>query len=298
MISFSMQARLTNDLATFLELARKSEDLGYGSFMVPDHPGSVPNPFVSLAAAASVTSSIALGPYVLNAGVRDPFSIAVDTASLDTVSGGRAFLGMGAGHTPAEWAAVGHERPSASDRAGRMIEMTTLIQRLLGGETVTHDGKYVSMTDASLLEPPGNTVRTLVGGGNTALLDFAGQHADVMGLSGLGRTLEDGHRHEVRWSHNEIQAQVDRVAAAGRSVELEALVQRVTITNDREAAIEDLADLDMSPTDLLDTPYMLIGSLDQIEDQLLRHKEQWGITRYALRTDALEAMAPLVAKFR
>ena len=91
---------------------------------------------------------------------------------------------------------------------------------------------------------------------------------------------------------------MDRVAAAGRSVELEALVQRVTITNDREAAIEDLADLDMSPTDLLDTPYMLIGSLDQIEDQLLRHKEQWGITRYALRTDALEAMAPLVAKFR
>lgn len=298
MINFSMQARLTSDLTDFLEAARKAEDLGYTSFMVPDHPGSVPNPFVSLAAAASVTQTIALGPYVLNAGVRDPFSIAVDTVTLNTVSGGRAFLGMGAGHTPAEWAAIGQERPSAADRVGRMIEMTLLIQRLMAGESVTHAGQYVSMRDASLMEPSEDTIPTLVGGGNTALLDFAGEHADIMGLSGLGRTLEDGHRHEVRWTHDRIQAQVDRVNAAGRPVAFEALVQRVAITDDREAAVEDLADLGLPTADLLDQPYMLIGTLDQIEEQILRHKERWGITRYAVRTDALEALAPLVERLR
>ena len=298
MINFSMQARLTSDLTDFLETARKAEDIGYASFMVPDHPGTVPNPFVSLAAAASVTQTIALGPYVLNAGVRDPFSIAVDTVTLNTVSGGRAFLGMGAGHTPAEWAAIGQERPSAADRVGRMIEMTLLIQRLMAGESVTHAGQYVSMRDASLMEPSEDTIPTLVGGGNTALLGFAGEHADIMGLSGLGRTLEDGHRHEVRWTHDRIQAQVGRVNAAGRPVAFEALVQRVAITDDREAAVEDLQSTGLSLTQLLDNPYMLIGNLDQIEDQILRHREQWGITRYAVRTDALETIAPLVAKLR
>jgi len=297
-ISFALQARLSADPNSFLETARKAEDLGYVAFMVPDHPGSVSNPFVSLAAAAGITSEIRLGPYVLNAGIRDPFHIAVDVATLDVVSGGRAFLGIGAGHTPAEWQAVGLDRPSAMDRASRMTEMVPIIQKLLAGETVTHRGDFVSLTDAALSEPRPvqDRIPLLVGGGNTSLLDFASEHADVVGLSGLGRTLADGHAHEARWSHPHIEAQIDRLKASGRNIEIEALVQKVQVTDDRRAALADMDDVGLTAEELLDIPYLLVGNLEQLEEQVLRHQERWGITRYAVRTGALEQLAPLIAR--
>ena len=78
----------------------------------PTTPVSPRPPFVALATAAAATSKIRLGTYVVNVGVRDPLQIATDVATLDVVSGGRAQLGIGAGHTPAEWTMTGTPYPS------------------------------------------------------------------------------------------------------------------------------------------------------------------------------------------
>jgi len=61
------------------------------------------DPCVVLAAAASATTRIGLGTYVLNAGIREPWQVASAVATLDALSGGRMHLGLGAGHVPAEW---------------------------------------------------------------------------------------------------------------------------------------------------------------------------------------------------
>jgi hypothetical protein len=45
------------------------------------------------------------------------------------------------------------------------------------------------------------------------LLRWAAEHADLIGLSGLGRTLDDGHHHEVRWRPEQIDAQVELAGA-------------------------------------------------------------------------------------
>ena len=57
-----------------------------------------------------------LGTYVLNTGVRDPLTIAADAATLDVISGGRVVLGLGAGHTPAEWHMTGRAYPQPGAR--------------------------------------------------------------------------------------------------------------------------------------------------------------------------------------
>ena len=66
------------------------------------------------------------------------------------------------------------------------------------------------------------------------MLRWAGAHADVVGLSGLGRTLPDGYAHEVRWREADIEAQLDRGRAGGpgraEPPVLEALVQHVVVT--------------------------------------------------------------------
>jgi hypothetical protein len=67
----------------------------------------------------------------------------------------------------------------------------------------------------------------VVGGGHPEVLRAAALHADVVGLSGLGRTLPDGHRHEVRWSGAALQRQLqvvrEEARRAGRAPGFEAL---------------------------------------------------------------------------
>lgn len=74
------------DTESWTGLARRCEAIGCRALLVSDHPGSGPSPFVALAAAANVTSSLRLGSHVINAGVRDPLLIAADVATLDVIA--------------------------------------------------------------------------------------------------------------------------------------------------------------------------------------------------------------------
>jgi probable F420-dependent oxidoreductase len=302
MVTVSLQAWPTGDAAAWLDTARQAEHLGFDALTAPDHPGAVAAPFVALAAAAAVTTHLELGSYVTNAGVREPAHVAADVATLDVVSGGRARLGLGAGHTPAEWHAVGRARPDVAGRVARCIVVVGAVQKLLAGEEVSADGP-VRLTGARLEapRPVRQPVPLTIGTSNSALLRYAGAHADVVGLSGLGRTLPDGHQHDVRWSPAEVDAQVALVAsgATGRDVPptLEALVQQVTVTNDAGSVAAELAEeIGARPDDLLAVPYVLIGTEEEIVDAVREHRRRWGISRYVVRRDAMAAVGRLLPR--
>ena len=244
MAVFSLHV-VPQNAAEWLDTARQAEAAGFDTLLTPDHPGSCTSPFVALAAAAAVTERIKLGSYVSNAGVREPILLAADVATLDVLSDGRAVLGIGAGHTPGEWAAIGRTRPDIKGRVDRCIAVAEATRKLLAGEEVTVDSEQLTMTGAKLdvPRPMQQRVPLLFGGGNPRLLRWAAENADLIGLSGLGRTLADGHSHEVRWRPKDIDAQVE--ALPGKV--LEALVQHIEITDDAEKALaehgrEDRAD--------------------------------------------------------
>ncbi|MFJ6196243.1 LLM class flavin-dependent oxidoreductase [Micromonospora sp. NPDC092111] len=302
MTVFSLQATPT-DAASWVDLARSAEAAGYDALLAADHPGDVTAPFVALAAAASVTSTIGLGSYVSNLGVREPILLAADVATLDLVSGGRARLGVGAGHTPAEWAAVGRERPDVAGRVRRCVAVAEAVRALLDGAEVSVDSAELAMRAARLAEPRPvqRRIPLTVGTANSTLLRWAGAHADVVGLTGFGRTLADGHRHDVRWRSDQIEAQLAHVAAgaAGRDdpPALEALVQQVVVTDDAGAAAADLAArLGLTVDELLATPFVLIGTVDEIVAAVAGHQRRWGVTRFVVRRDAREPLAPVLAR--
>lgn len=285
-------------------LARRCEDIGCRGLLVPDHPGTGPSPFVALAGAAASTSTLRLGSYVVNAGIRDPLLLAADVATLDVVSDGRAELGIGAGHTPAEWEMTGRsKRPRPPERVDRLVTVATAVRTLLGGGTVPAADLGVS-SDVRLEEPRPvqDPVPILVGGGNRTLLGWAGGHADAVGLSGLARTLADGHRHTVDWSPGRTDEQVELVRAGARARNadvpaLEALVQRVHETDDRAAVAKQIAAEVEAPVDeVLVAPYVLLGTVEQIVDQLHAARERWGITRWAVREDALGTTERVLAR--
>ncbi|MEV0154560.1 LLM class flavin-dependent oxidoreductase [Micromonospora sp. NPDC050686] len=304
MITFSVQAQPT-DAASWLDLARRVEAAGYDALSVADHPGSCASPFVALAAAAAVTSRIGLRSYVSNAGVREPILLAADVATLDVVSGGRAGLGLGAGHTPAEWRAVGRERPDVAGRVRRGLAVAEAVRALLAGEEVTVDSPDLVARSARLDKPRPvqRRIPFTLGTSNSTMLRWAGAHADVVGLAGFGRTLADGHRHEARWRADQIEAQLDQVAAgaAGRAEPpaLEALVQTVVVTDDAGAvAAERAAEVGLTGPELLATPFVLIGSADEIVAAVREHRRRWGVTRFVVREAAVEPLIPVLDRLR
>lgn len=303
MVSISVEAQ-PKDAKSWVALARRCESAGVDALLAADHPGTAASPFVALAAAASVTEQLGLGSYVSHAGVREPLLLASDVATLDVVSGGRARLALGAGHTPVEWAMLGSSRPDVAGRVRRFIAVAEACRALLAGDEVTSNGPVVC-AQARLDDPRPvqNPVPFIFGGGNSTLLRWAGKHADVVALSGLGRTLADGHRHEARWRGDDIDRQVELVeqGAAGRkeAPPREALVQRVAITDDAEAAAHRIAERTGStPSDVLASPYVWIGTEHEILTAMARHEQRWGITRCVVREPALDAAENLIRLLR
>ena len=292
-IAVSVQAE-PRDLDSWLGLARRVEAAGFRGLLAGDHPGSGASPWPALGSAAAVTSTLTLGTYVVQAGVREPMHVAADAATLDILAPGRVLLGLGAGHTPREWEDLGSQRPAPAGRAGRLAEFTEVVARLLRGDTVTHEGRYLTLRESRLDDlPAGGRVRLAVGGGHPQVLLAAARHADVVGLSGLGRTLADGHHHEARWSLARLRRQLELVRdgarSAGRAPVLEALVQVVTVTGDRDATIEDISRRlpGAAAGDVAHSPFVLIGSHAAMAAQLRRQAEEFGITSYVVREPAV-----------
>jgi hypothetical protein len=78
---------------------------------------------------------------------------------------------------------------------------------------------------------------------------------------------------------------------------LEALVQQVTVTDDAEATAAQLAErIGLTAAEVLATPFVLIGTEDEIVAAVADHQRRWGITRFVVRADAVDAIAPLLPR--
>jgi probable F420-dependent oxidoreductase len=306
-ISFAVQAE-PSSRNEWLALAQRAEELGFEALTIPDHPGITASPFVALAAAAQVTSRLLLAPAVINAGAWEPLALAAEVATLDLVSDGRAVLGIGAGHTPNEWTQVGRSYPPPKDRLAHLETVVTAVRRLLAGERVTIDYGAVHLRDAALEWPArsDSAVPILIGGNARELVAIAARHADVLELTGLGRTLPDGHAHRPLWSAKSIDGRIAVLHVAGRpSVRRGVLVQNVEVAADRTGAAEAyrarlatvLPDEHVpSIIEVLDTPYVLIGTEQQIAEQLRANHSRWGLSRYTVRADSVTAVGAIIER--
>jgi probable F420-dependent oxidoreductase len=280
--------------------ARRAEELGFDVVLASDHVGPGLAPMTTLAAIASATERIRLGTFVLNHDMRNPVQLAWEAVSLDRLSGGRFELGLGAGHTPQEYAATGISMDPPAVRKARLVESLRVLRPLLARrDHIDADGDAGSGTVG---RPVQERVPLLVGGNGERLLGAAGELADIIGLQGLGRTLEDGHRHEVKWTASHLDEQIAQVrAGAGdrfADLELNALVQVFSITADRDAELREITDRwpTLSVDDASVIPYLMIGSIDEIVGHVRACRDRWGITYFVVR--ALDEFAPVIDAVR
>lgn len=298
---FGYQVRATS-AEQLRQEARAAEAAGFDVLCTFDHLGRGLSALEPLAFAAAWTERIRLCPLVLNNDFHHPGLLAQQLATLDRLSGGRLEVGIGAGHAFPEYEAAGLAFDPPALRKARLAESVEVLRLLFDGEVVDHHGEHYDLTGLVTTEPAQPHVPILVGVNGKTALAHAARHADIVGLTMLGKTLADGNAHAVRWERERLDATVAFVAASAgeRAAELEynALVQAVVVTEDRCGAAERLAAEvpGLGLDDALETPFLALGTHAEIAEHLLACRERWGISYYVVRD--LEGFAPVIERLR
>ncbi|HEX6231129.1 MAG TPA: LLM class flavin-dependent oxidoreductase [Actinomycetota bacterium] len=166
----------------YVAMARAAEQTGFDSVWVGDHmlyrgDGRAErgpwDAWTLLAALASVTSTVRLGPLVSCLGFHPPGVLARMAATVDEIAGGRLVLGVGAGWNETEFRAFGLP---FDNRVARFEEAFQIVRRLLAGDRVTFEGRYWRVEDAVLLPPPARRTRLMVGSTGERVLRAALPH--------------------------------------------------------------------------------------------------------------------------
>jgi probable F420-dependent oxidoreductase len=228
---------------------------------------------------------------------------AKEAATLDVLSGGRFELGIGAGWMTTDYEESGIPLDRPGVRIARLSEAIDVIRGLWGEGPVDFAGDHYCIGAMDGLPKP--TQRggppIVVGGGGEKVLRLAAQKADIIGLN---VNLDAGVIDE-RAFPNGVPAVTDRKVAWIRDaasdrfddLELQIRVHLAMVTDDRESIIEELAPaFGLTPDDARETPHALIGTVDQICDQLIERRERWGISYLGMSGDQLEAFAPVIAR--
>jgi F420-dependent oxidoreductase-like protein len=185
------------------EVARQADRLGFESIWLFDHfhtfHGSRDEitfeSFTALSALAALTTRVRLGHVVICTGFRNPALTAKMISTMDTISGGRMDLGIGAGWKEDEWRAYGYGFPSTRERLARLADDLCVIEAMLAGDSSDHatfDGEHSHVRHAVNVPKPIQRPRVpiMVGGnGPNVTWRLAARHADELNLDGM--TPED-----------------------------------------------------------------------------------------------------------
>ena len=185
--------------ARTVEVALQAERIGAESIWLFDHFHTVPKPtdeltfesFTSLSALAALTDRVRLGHIVICNGFRNPALTAKMAATLDTISGGRFELGIGAGWKRDEWLAYGYGFPEAKVRLAMLHDALQVITRMLEpGRHIhaTYAGEHASVKDAiNMPKPMQPTGMPIMVGGNGPNVTWrlAARYADELNVDGM-----------------------------------------------------------------------------------------------------------------
>ena len=286
--------------------ARKTEDLGYDVLTVPDHLAELFAPMPAVLSAAEATKDLRVATNVLNNDLRHPVLVAREAATVDLLTEGRLELGLGVGSLRSEYDQAGLRFDRGGTRVERLVEAVTIIKGLLNGEQVTFAGRHYQVTGHSVAPLPVQKPHPplLIGGNGPNLLTLAAREADIVGLSGINFRHGGAVPPDLSgWKMAAVDERVQLVReAAGEErfaqLELNALVQRVVVTENHREAAEQLTSrwAELTPDDVLQIPYVLIGTVDRIVEDLLARRERWGFSYFRISEPYLDVFAPIVAR--
>jgi F420-dependent oxidoreductase-like protein len=179
------------------QIAQLADEVGFASLSVMDHffqipsNGEVEDPmleaYTALGFLAACTSRMQLGTVVTSATYRHPGVLIKQVTTLDVLSQGRAFLGIGAGFYEREHLGLGIRLPPVAERMQRLEETLQIAMLMWSGDAKEHHGRHYDLQE--LLNVPAPIQRPhppilVGGGGEKKTLRIAAQYANAVNLFG------------------------------------------------------------------------------------------------------------------
>jgi len=171
------------------DLAELCESLGFESIWVSDHffmtDDSIGTPcldcWTALTALARDTKTLRLGPMVTAQSYRNPALLAKIATSLDNISNGRLYFGIGAGWKEVEYRAYGYPYPKPAVRIKQLDEAIQIAKRMWTENKPTFKGRYYEIDEALCFPKPIQKphIPIWVGGTGNLTLKVAAKHAQA-----------------------------------------------------------------------------------------------------------------------
>jgi probable F420-dependent oxidoreductase len=289
----------------YRDAARQWEDLGYSTLFVPDHFVDHPlAPIPAMAMVAEATERLRVGSLVLGNDYKHPVVLAREAATLDLLSDGRLELGVGAGWMTADYERAGLPLDRPGVRVDRLAESLAVLKGLFADAPFSFHGEHYQITDLDgspkPVQRPGPPI--IVGGGGQRVLSLAAREADIVGINANLRRGEAQHPDAAQsMSAAATDQKLDWVrAAAGPrydDLEIQQYAGFVFFTDDRQSLAEAMAPaFDVTPDVALETPIALVGTTEQMIDDLIRRRERWQMSYVVVDDAVAEQFAPIVAR--
>ena len=214
------------------DLARAADAIGLDGIALMDHLVQIPQvdrawepipePYVALGLLAGLGTRLRLGTLVTPATFRAPGVVAKAVATLDVLSGGRAFCGLGAGWWLREHQAFGLDFPPAGARLGQLQATIETLRALWAPGTKAYAGRFVHLPETTCYPRPVGKVPIVVGGSGDRLLRVVAEQADAWNLPSSDearlarrRAVLRGHCAEIGRDPDDVEVTVLDVPVLG-----------------------------------------------------------------------------------
>jgi probable F420-dependent oxidoreductase len=300
---FGVQTSQIGSAREWRDFARRLEDNGFSTLFMPDHFGEELAPMPAIAVAAAHTTSLRIGSLVFDNDYKHPAILAKEAATIDLLSDGRLELGVGAGWMITDYDQLGLPYDPPAVRVDRFEEALHVMKQCFTGEKFTYHGEHYRITDYASypvpVQKPGPQL--LIGGGGKRVLSVAAREADIVGINPnlrageIGRdatldSLKEATDRKVQWVREAAGARIDEI-----EIQMRFFITRVT--PDRRSMAEALAPaFGVEPEAALESGAVLVGTEDEIADQLHRRREEWGLSYVVVGAENVDEFAPIVAK--
>jgi probable F420-dependent oxidoreductase len=273
----------------FARLVRRADELGFDVFAAPDHLGAM-GPFAVLAAAGTISDRLRLRTYVLNVGFWNAALLAREVATLDVLSGGRAELGLGAGHMKSEHDDAGLPWYPFPRRIESLEDMAVRVRGRLA------DPEH----QPGAVQAP---VPLMIAAMSRHGLAVAARQADIVGFAGLRQVpgARLGTFRLATAAETEERVREVRELAGDRRYRSDVLLQNVVVGKSPYAAAEEMAAAvpELSVAEVLDSPFVLYAEdAEAAAAELRRRHKLYGFDSITTHQPSMEALGQVIAAYR
>ena len=313
-VNWSVNLMAKAPVGEIVELAVLAEQMGYDRCWLFDEGVMTRDVFVTLAAIAERTSTIKIGPGITNPYVRHPGATAAAIASIDELSDGRAFIGVGAGGG----LALG---PLAVERTRPLqvvADAVTAMRGLFAGDTVTMTSETFALNNARL-EYARPDIEIIMAGRGPRMTSLGGRISDGFYLSypylpaladqvKMIRDAAAGEKRHIAWStgiaRDEHELQQMRAQLTFRLVDSPPVVREALGMSDdqRDALRSALADGGLQSAALLLQEEWLdsfgvVGDTETCRHTIGEIASRCGVTDFIVPVQDLDRAKELITAF-